>query len=737
MAVFVDRKLAAILAADVAGYSRLMGADEEGTLNTLRAHREVVDGLIAARRGRVFNSAGDSVIAEFASAVEATLCAVEIQQKINGRNAAVPKNKRLEFRIGINIGDVIAEGGNLFGDGVNVADRVQKLAEPAGICVARSVHEHLRNKADLTLESMGEHQVKNIAAPVLVYRVLVPGAARRPLHQRWGAAVRRHRRVATAAVVLILLAAAALAAWPLLNPPPASDFPRLAVLPFDDFAAGAAPEHYSDGVSEDLITFLSRFPDLTVISRNASFAYKGTEIDPVAVGRELNVDYVIEGSVQKKGDGLRITAQLIDTHTNVHVWADAYEGSDASSLQDEAIRRIIGTLSGQTGHIKKHEYTKTKGIATADLDEYGYYLRGDEVFSRYESVEENDRAAAIWREGLEKFPDSSLLRVALAWAHFNRGYDFDTPRPAADYRRAGELARKALAGQNLSPMVRCLGHRLMAYIHWFEGDFERAIADAEAAVALAPYSASQLSFLARLQIAAGNTDRGLGWVQESARLDPTLPRNTRLLAWAYYLKGEYERSLEAAKTHAKLSRKLSSEAYWFMAASYSALDRIPEAQAAVKTMLEMDPRLTQVRVRGHDITFPYKDRTQLEGELADLAQAGLPELPFGYDAKTGDRLTADEVKALLFGHTIRGRDIKTSEIFTDVFAADGALTETADWGPDTGTVAYLEKSLICYSNEEWGGNCGAIFRNPGGKPERQDEYVWVFACCELYFSVIK
>jgi adenylate cyclase len=455
------------------------------------------------------------------------------------------------------------------------------------------------------------------------------------------------------------------------------------------------------------------------------------------VGRELNVDYVIEGSVQKKSDGLRITAQLIDTHTNVHVWADAYERSDASSLQDEAIRRIVGTLSGQTGHIKKHEYTKTKGVAAADLDEYGYYLRGDEIFSRYESVAENDRAAGIWREGLEKFPDSSLLRVALAWAHFNRSYDFQTSRPAADYRRAGELAREALAGQNLSPMVRCLGHRLMAYIHWFEGDFERAIADAEAAVVLAPYYAGQLSFLARLQIAAGNTTRGLEWVQESVRLDPTLPRNTRLLAWAYYLNGEYEKSLEAAKTHAELSRKNSSEAYWFMAASYSALDRIPEAQAAVKTMLEMDSRWTQIGVRSQDLNFPYKNRARLERELADLAQAGLPELPFGYDAKATERLTAVEIEALLFGHTISGRDIKTGETFTDVIAADGALSETADWGPDTGTVTYLGKNLICYTYEEWGGTCGAIFRNPGGKPERQDEYVWVFACCELYFSVIK
>ena len=245
----MERKLAAILAADVAGYSRLMEADEEGTLAALRGHREIVDGMIAAHRGRVFNTAGDSVIAEFASAVEATLCAVEIQQEIGRRNEAVPKAKRLEFRIGLNIGDVMVEGGNLFGDGVNVADRVQKLAEPGGICIARNVQDHLRNKADLTIEPMGEHQVKNIATPVSVYRVLLPGAARRPLHRRWAAALGRHRRLAAAAVLLLLVAAGALAAWPLLDArPPRTGFPSLAVLPFQDFSGGAAPAHYGEGI---------------------------------------------------------------------------------------------------------------------------------------------------------------------------------------------------------------------------------------------------------------------------------------------------------------------------------------------------------------------------------------------------------------------------------------------------------------------------------------------------------
>ncbi len=750
----MERKLAAILAADVAGYSRLMEADEEGTLAALRAHRAVVDGLIAAHRGRVFNTAGDSVIAEFASAVEATLCAVEIQQEIRRRNEAVPRDKRLEFRIGLNIGDVMVEGGNLFGDGVNVADRVQKLAEPGGICIARNVQDHLRNKADLTLEPMGEHQVKNIATPVSVYRVLLPGTARRPLHRRWAAALGRHRRLAAAAVLLLLIAAGALAAWPLLDAkPPRSGFPSLAVLPFQDFTGGTAPAHYGEGFSEDLITLLSRFPSLTVVSRNASFAYKGPEIsisspdssftlkgkdiDPVEVGRELDVDYVVEGSVQKRGDGLRITAQLIDTRTNLHVWADGFDGNDPSALQEEAGRKIAVALADEGGQIRQHEYKRTQGKARAEFDAYDWYLSGHEVFEGYENLEELDRAGAIWREGLEKFPDSALLRLSLAWAHFWRPRDFETPEPAADYRRAAELAREAMALPNLTPFERWQGTSLMAYVYWSERDFVRAVRAAEEAVTLNPYAADALSFLARLQIATGNVPRGIEWVQESMRLNPRLGRNTRLLAWAYYLNGDYEKSIEAAKLHEQLSREFAGDAAYYRAASHVRLGQLDEARDTVRRLLEREPGWSQIGMRSYDMTFPYKDRALLERELADLAQAGLPELPFGYDARPADRLTGEEIKALLTGHTIRGRDLKTGEVFTDFFGADGTITENASWGNDYGKVIGFDNDLICISMRDWGGSCGAILRRTEAVQSRYEEFIWIYPCCASEFSVIK
>jgi adenylate cyclase len=731
----MERKLAAILAADVAGYSRLMGADEEATLSALRSHREVVDGLIANHRGRIFNSAGDSVVAEFPSAVEASLCAVEIQREIGKRNESVPKDKRLEFRIGVNIGDVVVEGGNLFGDGVNVADRVQKLAEPGGICVSRNVHDQLRNKVGFVLEPMGEHQVKNIAVPVSVYRVLIDGAASRPRAVRWLTAVaRQHRRAAAVAVAVLVIAAGGLGVWHWQSRPPArTGFPSVAVLPFENLS-GDPPLAYGDGFAEDLITIISRFPDLTVVSRNSSFAYKGKEVDPRQVGQDLGVDYVIEGSLQKKGDGLRVNAQLIDTQTNAHVWAEAYDGSNPSALQEEAVGKIVVALAGQYGQIAKNEYQRTKDKSKADFDEYDYYLSAKEIMSRSESIEEHDRAGVIWREGLEKFPDSALLRIELAWYHFNRPWDFSTDKAFVDYRRAGSLAREALAGQNLSPSVRWRGNQLMAYIHWFEGDFIKAVASAEAAVALAPYDADTLSFLSRVQIASGNTSRGLEWVQESMRRSPTIHRNTRILSWIYYLTGDYEKSIDAAKRHEELSRRFGADASWYMVASYVRLGRLEEARAALKRAQEVEP-WTQLHARNNDLERPYKDRAVFERELADLAQAGLPELPFGYDARAKDRLTAEEIKALIFGHTLAGHDAKTGAAFTETIAMDGALTASGDVG--TATVISLGEDLICYSWTDWGPSCTAVFRNPGGSADRQDEYLWVEAWSEFRFSVVK
>ncbi len=289
--------------------------------------------------------------------------------------------------------------------------------------------------------------------------------------------------------------------------------------------------------------------------------------------------------MQHKGVGLRINAQLIDVHSTQNIWAGGYDGNDAASLQDEAVRRINLGIAGADGKIRQNEEARVKDKTDAQLTEYDYYLKGQELYWRSDTIERHDRAGAIWLQGLKKFPDSSLLRVKLGWYYFERAYAFSADRPA-DERRAGEYARAALAAPNPPLMVQWLGHYLMAYIHWHEADFVRAVQDAEAAVAINPADADSISSFARVQIAAGNPERAIEWIQASIRLNPDIPRNTRLLAWAYYLMGDYEKSLAAAKQHLKLTREFPDEAYLYTAAAAMRLGRPEEAHAALQTHIQ-------------------------------------------------------------------------------------------------------------------------------------------------------
>jgi adenylate cyclase len=618
----MERKLAAIFAADVAGYSRLMGADEEGTLNALRSHREVVDGLIAAHRGRVFNSAGDSVVAEFPSAVEAILCAVELQQEIGRRNEPVAKAKRLEFRIGLNIGDVMAEGGNLFGDGVNVADRVQKLAEPGGVSATRNVYNQVRQKVGIEFESLGEHRVKNIAEPVAVYRVLLSTAEARSRTVVWLANLRHQPRVIGALVLVLLLAGGMAAGWrwyPRAEPS-SSGVPAIAVLPFDNLSGDPRLGYFSDGVSEDIITMLSRFPDLAVVARNSSFTYKGKAVDIRQVGRELDVNFVLEGSVRKEADKVRIVAQLIDAQTGRHVWAERYDnaGSDPWALQDQVIGKIITSLTGELGQVRRAEYKQAWGEDSANLGEYDYYLRGHEALMAAENKNDYKRAQHIFADGLRKFPSSSLLRIKLGFAHYFAAWFWQSDDLAADFKRASELAREGLAGENLSPQTKRLGHWLMAFVKSQEKDFDRAWLEAESAVALAPHDAFMLGLLANVATMAGKPDKAIEWLTLEMRQTPDFENYWRF-GWAYYVAGRYEEAIEA---FSKVQRPWDADTYLNRAATFVRLDRMEDAKGAVSQALKMDPQFTQAKFREG---YFYSDPGILERQIADLAEAGLPE----------------------------------------------------------------------------------------------------------------
>ncbi len=385
----MQRKLTAILCADVFGYSRLMGEDEEATLRTLSSNRKLIDSLIEQHRGRFVNSAGDSVLAEFASVVNAVQCAVEIQTTLKAENTSLRPERRMEFRIGVNLGDVMVDGEQIYGDGVNVAARLESLADPGGICISRTVHENVRNKLALNYEDLGEQAVKNIAEPVRVFRVLLEGGAATPTRQRQGVAQKYVRRGIFSIAGLAIIAATIIfvqhlslrpptpsASIPPAQPPalPLPDTPSIAVLPFTNMSGDRDQEYFSDGITDDLITALSRLPDLFVIARTSTFIYKGKAAKVQDIGRELGVQYLLEGSVRKAGDTLRITAQLVDATSGDHLWAAHYDRPlrDIFLLQDEIETKIVTTLKLRLSLEKARGWV---GQHTDNLEAYDYYLR--------------------------------------------------------------------------------------------------------------------------------------------------------------------------------------------------------------------------------------------------------------------------------------------------------------------------------------------------------------------------
>jgi adenylate cyclase len=621
---FMERKLAAILAADVAGYSRLMELDEAGTFERLKAHRvELVEPAIAAHRGSIFKLMGDGLLVEFGSVVDAVECAVAIQRGMAERNADLPEDHRIDVRIGVNLGEVIVEGTDRHGEGVNIAARLEQLADPGGVCVSGKVANEVEKKLAFGFEPMGEQKVKNISEPIPVYRVRIDGA---PAPRRRASPKSRLPGWAmplTAAAVLAVAGAAA--GWHGLVGAPShsvrAHVPSIAVLPFDDLSPDKSLGYLGDGVSEDIITILSRFPDLSVIARNSSFAYKGKPIDIRQVGRDLNVGYVLEGSVRKDADQIRITAQLIDTATGQHVWAERYDrtGKDPLALQDEVTGRIVGAMTGENGQVKQGQYREAWGKDATDLGEYDYYLRGHDVFMNARSKEDNDRAGRIWEEGLAKYPDSNLLKVKLGWYHFTSGFSFWSDDIPAEYRKAGKMVREVLAKDNLSPQVKRYAHWLFALVLAAERDFDRALSEAETAISLAPYDASLIGYLSVVPIISGAPAKALDWIEFAAKHDPNAAKDISYKrGWALRLLGKPEDSLAAYK-----QADMSSDTPLDIAIDLVRLGRIDEAKTQVRLMLEKnDPKFTQEKWRQG---FFYSDRSVVEAEAADLAKAGLPE----------------------------------------------------------------------------------------------------------------
>ena len=547
------RKLTAILSADVEGYSRLMGEDEEATVRTLKTYRELIAMIVQKHQGRVVDSPGDNLLAEFGSVVDAVRCAVEIQEELKARNAELPENRRMVFRIGINLGDVIEEEERIYGDGVNIAARVESLAEGGGICISRTAYDQVKNKLTLGYEYLGEHTVKNITEPVRVYRVLMePEAAgkvigeERPRPKKW--------RWAALAVVLIIVAGA-LAIWnfflrpaPSVEPAsvermafPLPDKPSIAVLPFANMSGDPEQEYFSDGITEDLITDLSKISGLFVIARNSVFTYKGKAVKVEEVGQELGVKYVLEGSVRKVRNRVRITAQLVDTTTGGHLWAERYDRDlrDIFALQDEVTQKIVTALVVK---LTEDEQERLVRKGTDSLEAYDYTLRGMDYFFRF-TKEANGQARQMFEKAIDLDPKYALAHTWLGWTHWV-DYSFGWSQDPQSLEWAFELAQRAIS---LDDSVS-EAHALWGKVHLWKRQHDLAIAELEKTLSLNPNYADGLTGLGEALYFAGRPEEAIGLVKKAMRLNPKYPVWYLLnLGHAYFLTGRYEEAITTLK----------------------------------------------------------------------------------------------------------------------------------------------------------------------------------------------
>jgi len=578
--------LAAILAADVAGYSRLMGADEEGTHAALTAlRRELTDPKIVEHRGRIVKTTGDGLLVEFPSVVDAVRCAVALQREMRSRNDGVATERRIEFRIGINLGDVIIDEHDIYGDGVNVAARLEALAEPGGICVSRVVRDQVRDKVDFGFEDLGEQIVKNIARPVRIYRV-----------RDFGADSSKDAPV------------------PALTLP---DKPSIAVLPFANLSGDPAQEYFADGMVEEIITALSRIRWLFVIARNSSFTYKGQAVDVKRVGRELGVRYVLEGSVRKAGNRVRITAQLIDATSGAHLWADRFDGSleDVFELQDKVAISVAGVIEPT---LRQSEIERARRKRPDSLDAYDFYLRAL-PHTVAAMPEDADKALPLLGKAIELEPDFPAAHAMIAWCHearYLRGGMREETRLAALHH-----ARLAIAGGSDDAAALATAGFVIAVCG---RDYETALTAFDRSLALSSSSALALSFSSIVRAWKGDDAIAVEQANRALRLspfDPWLYMPYIGLAYAHFAAGRFEETVSAANLTTQSNPRFTPPLI-LHAAALGCLDRSEDAKPVVQRLLELQPGLT---VATAVLSARYINPAKIAALGDALRRAGLPE----------------------------------------------------------------------------------------------------------------
>jgi len=628
----IQRRLAAILAADIAGYSRLMHADEPATVRDLKAHQSVILPLIGRHGGRVIDTAGDGILAEFPSVIGATQCAVELQTVMAERNERVPESRRMLFRIGINLGDVIHDESRIYGDGINIAARLEALAEPGGVLVSSTVHDHVRGKLPFTFADAGDRQLKNIEQPVRTYRLLIPGAAFTPGAAPPGRTTTANRRrwtVLGLAALLVLLAAGG-AWWIHARFVPrqradGTEAPRLSivVLPFSNLSGDSSQGYFADGITDDLTTDLSRIAGSFVISRNTAFTFKGKAVDARQIGRELGVRYVLEGSVRRTGRTVRVNAQLIDAGTGAHLWAeqmDVDQGTLTTSQDNFGIAsRLARTLSVELVNVEGRR------APLANPDAVDLTMRGWSLLNAAPQQDDAKRSVTAFEDALRIDPDNSQARVGLAHAltliHRNR-WD---PEPARILARADEAVTRAIA---LSPNY-AHAHYVKAEVLALSGRFDAALATYDRAIALDPNHAAAYVARGRSLIAIGRAAEAVAPVETAIRLSP---RDPDLFIWYYVLCHAYTHLARDAQTiEWCLKSTATGKSFWGawtdLASAYAWRGQKSEAAAAVAELLKVRPGFTVEKLAqdGSGYSDNPTFRKEFERIVEGARKAGLPE----------------------------------------------------------------------------------------------------------------
>lgn len=733
------RKLAAILYADVAGYSRLTGEDEERTHRTLSNHLDLFANVVGTHNGNVVHYAGDAVLAEFDTVTEALSCAVEMQRELRVYEEPANSSALVQFRIGINVGDVIVDREDIYGDGVNIAARLESLADPGGICISESVRAAVGNKLPLEYQFLGEQSVKNIAEPVRAYRVLFYPSSQR--------ATPRSRRIVTVVSLTAVLIAILLGVrifWQQARSPEktatgeavftvaATDKPAIAVLPFANVSVNPEEDYFADGMTDDLITDLSKISGLYVIARHSVFAYKNRAINVSEVGRELGAQFILEGSIRRAEKRVRINVQLIDAASGRHMWAERYDRSyqDFFSLQNDVIAQVVSAVSVT---LTDNELTRIERPPTGSLEAYDYYLRAEQRGYIADSAD--------LRETMHLYAKAIALDPKFAEAHAGLAraaveiwrQDLNDLMPGAEARaRAYESAERAL---EIDP-ANGRAYSVLAVLQLGQGYHDAAIESARKAVAFGPGNAEAHLDLGLVLAYAGEPKQGVAAIETALRLNPKPTPNALVYAGiVFFIDGQFERSVDAF-SRARVAHSNSEPLWTYLAAAHAQLGQTDEAKEALEGLLKIFPNLSIEYYRTRDAYFRRPE--DLKRLLDGLTAAGLPEWPYAFNGSKSDRLSENELRRVVLGTTWAGKH----------FHGVSFIQQTNE----SGVVAYRSKNSFVIGQISLRGDklcqrfegstlskelCGYVYRNKAGASETQDEFIVVLPDSYRYFSLVQ